>query len=430
MKKQFGILIVLCSVALTSFGQTAASVKDTINKRFQANLKYPFPMVSDQASAVRSVVDWVNGELATRIVRTTSIALRSGSAGTPDVVLLTDKLNDFFIYNPANTTAADDSVFTINYSGRRYERADRKVTFEKFGATPTTTYSNETTVMQRAVNYLRQNGGGVIYLGNKIYTGSIYWNGSDHISMMGNGPMSAMKPKANNEFAIRIEGGFPATGQTFQNMRFYGTDDRKSHGVYLNCGSYYNFENVRFDGCGIGVMSNGTIDNAFNMCQWKNNWVAVMIATRNTGALSIPDVNGQTLTVSAAFTDTQPAEQTFTNCQFFSNKCHIYIDSPNSAFDRNANVRIIGGAMQNAECAIYVNQSINYGQYPLVIDNVWMENYTTGMTPFVFNGKQFQLSISIQKGVGLSSKIRGFSGCMLRVTLTLILTTPMSSPII
>jgi|GEM_PF-2541828 len=346
---------------------------------------------------LNSNLDAVDGAVGLRIPSHTISQLRAFDAvsvtGAPRIYMTDSGKEGVWKFDSSDTSSVDNTgAIVVTASGARYKRVPEHgvVTPENFGASSITDFSDETTQLQAAIDYLKSIGGGVLKLANKIYRCNIVWNGNDHISIEGLGPLSALSSNTVNGWAIRVEAGAPAVGVYFSNFRIYGSDTKERHGIYINCASYYIFDRVRIDGCGIGLLSNGTIDNSFNACQFRQCYIGVIIGTFNTGNLDITNIGGsggQTVTVTTAYTDTQPAEQTFMACQFMGNKFHMVIDYPSGAFDKNANVKIIGGAMQFSDVGIYVAQAVNRGGYPLVLENVWLENHVPlGATSQYYKG--------------------------------------------
>lgn len=84
---------------------------------------------------------------------TTSTDLRNGVVGAPDAVILTDKQGDVFRYNPANTRADDDAM-VIRVAGRTYERATDRVTLEMFGGKANDNVS-DVTALRKAITYIQ-----------------------------------------------------------------------------------------------------------------------------------------------------------------------------------------------------------------------------------------------------------------------------------
>ena len=82
---------------------------------------------------------------------TTSTKLRNGAVGTPDAVILTDKAGAVFLYNPANTTSADDSVSIIRQGNRRYERVSGNTVSARLGASLNTPHATSTELRAGAV---------------------------------------------------------------------------------------------------------------------------------------------------------------------------------------------------------------------------------------------------------------------------------------
>lgn len=343
-------------------------------------------------NSIKLILVVIKNAINIRVPTYTIAELQAYSGVAFKVVEINDILRaGTFYHDPADTTTVHDGAMTIvTADGKRYKRPfNGTVEPRWFGATLTTTFSNETVVMQAAINFLISKQGGVLRLGNKIYTCNLVWNGPDNISVEGTGRQSALNSAITNTFAIRVETGHVGIGSYFSSFRVYGDDNRLRHGIYLNCAAYYKFHRVRIDSCGIGVLSNGTIDNSFIECDFRQCYVGVIIGTFNAGHTSISDITGQTVTFTPAFTDTQPSEQTFVACQWMANHFHVVIDYPNNpVFATNANIKITGGAMQFSEVGIYIAQKIDNDQYPLVLDNVWLENFVppNGGLPQMYDG--------------------------------------------
>lgn len=306
----------------------------------------------------------------------TMTQLRAGKADTSKVItLIQNGRSRLFYYDSTDATTPDDSAMTIRYGAKRYKaRYDGYVEFEWFNISTETDYTDETAKMMRAINYLKNKGGGTIRLNSKVYRGNPYWRGDWNISIEGTSPLSTLISANPNQFAIRVDNGYVPNGCFMRNFTVYGGDDKQRHGIYINCGSAYNFENIVFKSCGVGFLSNGTICNKYFGCTFISNYVGAIIGTFNAGYTSIADIAGQTVVVTPAFFDTQPAEQNFIGCNWFFNKMHVAVDYPSGMYIKCANIKLIGGQMEGGEVGVYVAQPIPLSEYPLVMENVWVEN--------------------------------------------------------
>lgn len=343
--------------------------------------------------------------------------LRQGKAGIAKMIQINQGgQSGIFIYDSTDTSSPDDSAMVITTNRKRYKRVfEGFVRPEWFGVTNNTSFIDETVNMMRAVRFLKNKGGGILKLSAKIYTCNLIWNGSDNISIQGlNAANSVIFSAKSNQFAIRIESGYPANGCFFRDLSISGINNDR-HGLYINCGTSYQFDNCFFESAGIGLLSNGTIDNSFIRCTFRKNYIGCVVGTYVSGYTAIKNVfeasgvKTKILNITTAFTDTQPSEQTFISCQFFANECHVVVDYPKGKFAKNANIKFYGGAMQAARVGIYITQPVGFGEYPIVVNGVWIENSLMGQTPVNFNGNIMPVCDFYVNGGMVSLENTGFT---------------------
>lgn len=339
--------------------------------------------VSAEAAAASAIAT-----LASHIQSGTQAQLRASTGANTAWIVVYNGESRIFYRDASDTTTPDDTAMTVVRADlvRFKYPFDGYACPEWFGVTPTTTFSNETTKMMRTVNYLKSKGGGILKLRTKIYCGDLKWLGSDNISIEGLGKnQTGLRAGSNNKFAVFVDGPWPSPGLFIKNLRFYGSDDVKRHGIYINVGSGYVFDNVMFTGCGIGACFNGTIDNSFNQCDFRGCYIAVMFTCLKSGDTVIDDINGQSVTLSPVFYDTQQSEQTFTSCQWTSSKIQIYLSYKGTENTSAINVKLFGGALQNAVTGIYTETPTSLLSYSLSLNGVWIENDMT-QAAVVVNG--------------------------------------------
>ncbi|GLU54925.1 hypothetical protein Dfri01_43860 [Dyadobacter frigoris] len=298
-----------------------------------------------------------------------------------------------FYYDSTDTTSADDGAMTLvqTASSRRYKRRfEGFVRPEWFGGGKGG-YVDETTEFTNAITFLKSKGGGVIKLGSNLYVANLQWHGSDNISVDGESPSVSCLASLYGGFCISVESGFPPAGVFIKNIRLYGGDTKAGDGIYINCGSSYYFENVVHSSLGIGVFVNGTIDNYWSRCTFRECFVGAVITNISEGHQVTTGINSTTtsrsITTTVAFFSSQPSEQTFTACRFFNSACHVYLDQTDTNYPQNNHVTFYGGDMQACmSSGVYIAKNTSLQQYPLVIDSVWLENTTGSSAPVVFNG--------------------------------------------
>jgi hypothetical protein len=300
-----------------------------------------------------------------------------------------------FIYNPDSQGLDDNGGMYLVKNGRVYERTfEGYVKPEWFGVSLATTYVNETALMMKAVAYLISKGGGVLRLCNKVYFCNLAWRADDNISIQGSNAERTMIQSVNeNQFAVRIDGGFLSKGSFLRDITITGQGqvNRRRHGIYFNCGSLPYLDNVAVVDCGIGICLNGTIDGHFNRPILKGNYVGVFITTVHGASATITNVVEGTDEFSLVLSDaadTHPSEHTFIAPVFFANTFHYIVDN-HSTFPANANIKIFGGSMQGSACGVVVESSPGLLEQPMVWDGVWLENTSSNPQPHKFNGKTY-----------------------------------------
>jgi hypothetical protein len=379
---------------LNSYGQMTDTLSPEKKVRRGIDLIKSKKTDLSHQNAVGNVLDDLTTMAAARIPFLSMNQFRQGKADTATVVQINQGgQSGTFIYDSNDVTSPDDTAMVLIRSSKRYKRTfEGFVRPEWFGVTVKTSFLDETVYMMKAIKFLKNHGGGILRLSAKIYTCNLVWHGNDNISIQGLTPSKSVIFSAQpNQFAIKIESGYPENGCFFRDVSISGINNDR-HGLYINCGSSYQFDNCFFESSGIGLLSNGTIDNSFIRCTFRNNNVGCVIGTYNSGQTTIknifekPELKTKIVNVTPAFTDTQPSEQTFISCQFYANHCHLVVDYPEGKFKKNANIKFFGGAMQAARVGIYIAQPITFGEYPLIINGVWIENSQMDRTPVLFNG--------------------------------------------
>lgn len=76
------LIPILLLLSLSAHSQSAQSVRDTVDKRFQVNNRFRFPSIADQAAAVRHVVSWTDIMLFSKVDKVTGKALSTNDFTT------------------------------------------------------------------------------------------------------------------------------------------------------------------------------------------------------------------------------------------------------------------------------------------------------------------------------------------------------------
>lgn len=265
-------------------------------------------------------------------------------------------------YNPPFANSTVETVTT---------KLSQIISVKDFGAIGNG-IANDSEAVQYAYNAVKSAGGGVLFFPPGTYLCNIVGGGSDNVSMQGSGTNSILKSWTANEFAVSIGGSYPAYGYFFKDLVFSDVSNSKTtHGLYLNIGSNVYFENVTFNGMGIGLCLNGTIECNFVSCNFTYCYVGVFDTTSTGSNTTITNVNGQTVTITNAFQTIQPGLQSFLNCNWYICNIAYYFEQPNNPYNTDAGLQFRGGSIEGCGSGVYLQP---YSFHPCIFDGIWIEN--------------------------------------------------------
>jgi hypothetical protein len=232
--------------------------------------------------------------------------------------------------------------------------------------------ANDSVAVQNAWNAVKSSGGGILYFPPGTYLINITGLGSDNVSLLGTGTASIINSYAANSFAVKYDGGYPAYGLVIKDLVFSDASNAQTkQGLYINVGSNVYFDNVTFNGFGIGLCLNGTIENTFVRCNFTYNYCGVFDTTSTGSDTSITNVNGQTVTITNAFQTIHSGLQGYYDCNWYINNVHYYFEQPDNAYTSEGALKFIGGSSEGGNCGFYLSA---YTFHPCVFDGIWFEN--------------------------------------------------------
>jgi hypothetical protein len=192
--------------------------------------------------------------------------------------------------------------------------------------------TNDSVACQNAWNAIAAQGGGTLYFPTGTYLINITGTGLDGVSIRGEGIGTTICSYANNKFAVSYDTGFPTGCLFIQDIGFIdSTRSQTKHGVYCNMGALgISFQNVRFDGLGIGLCSNSTFGYNLDSCKFTYNYCSIFNTTSTGANTSITNINGQTVTITDAFFPiSNNGIWLLTNCTI-GGKIGFYQETPNA----------------------------------------------------------------------------------------------------
>lgn len=266
-------------------------------------------------------------------------------------------------YTPSGTGAVATTV---------QSKLRESVSVKDFGAVGDGV-TDDTAAIQAAVDSIK-NVGGVIYVPSGTYLCNVTIDGSQTVDMYGDGVSSILKSNVNNQFAVRYERTFRTPH--FRDLKFQGTS-KNTHGLYVNIGSKFSATNMHFDGCGMGLVFNATIDTRLVNCFWSGNYVGLYYTCRTTdGSPTVASINGQSYTFSSAFFPQQPGESDLISPFFNQNNIGLIIDQPNNPYPKQANIKIHGGLVQGSLGAgvFFRDAGVVDSSAPSFIKGTWFES--------------------------------------------------------
>lgn len=219
----------------------------------------------------------------------TSTALRAGSVGTPDAVILTDKQGYTFRYNPSNTTAADDSAMTIRYGARRYERVTSVLKPEFWGAAGDMV-ADDYAPIQKCWNYVKISGLPVVMERSYKFTKQLRYTQnaqfSSGIHVTGGGMyQTQLLPTGITGAAIYIDGntsgtnGYHMNDVSLKGFSIIGDQNSSAitHGIEVRSLQNSTLENIfikSMKGDGIRVIATtGSDTGACEVMNFKNLYI-------------------------------------------------------------------------------------------------------------------------------------------------------------
>jgi hypothetical protein len=254
-----------------------------------------------------------------------------------------------------------------------------------YGADPTGT-SDSSAAVQAAINYAQSTSTGrAIFFPAGTYLCNVIDNGTKGVHFFGEGRLSTtIVSNQNNEFAIKIDRNFRNT--LIEHMTISGLDKTR-HGVYVNTGAEVDFNDVQITQSGLGVCSNSTIEVTFNCCEFRFSYVGVYLTTRRTsGSLTVPNVNGQTVTLTDAFFPQHPTCTYFNECLITLNTIGFVIDQGDNPLQKDALISVRNTIVENNKMGLVFRDSVAFAQgHVPYSENVWFE-LNQSVADIIFNG--------------------------------------------
>lgn len=225
------------------------------------------------------------------------------------------------------------------------------VNVKHFGAKGDGT-TNDTTAIQNAIDAVKNfNPGGVVFFPVGHYKCNVVVNGTKPVTLRGEGQGSLLSSVSSNQFAVRFE---TQTGvNRVQNLRYFG-NGKTSHGLYINCVSFFEITDCSFYDCSLAMALNATIDTRFSHVLFEQNFCGLYFTTRKTGNLTV-NINGTNYTFSNANLDSHPGEVVFSGVSFNQNSIGMVVDQPDAP-QAGFDLKWYGGLLQgNAIGLLYLN---------------------------------------------------------------------------
>lgn len=254
-----------------------------------------------------------------------------------------------------------------------------------YGADPTGATSS-TVAVQAAIDYAQSTTTGrAIFFPAGTYLCNVTDSGTKGVHMFGEGPTATfIVSNQNNEFAIKLDRNF--RNVLIEDMTISGLDKTR-HGIYVNTGSNVAFNNVVITQSGLGVCLNATINVSFNVCEFRFSYVGTYLTCRRTsGSLTVPNVNGQTVTLTDAFFPSHPTCTYFNECQITLNTIGFVIDQQNNPLQKDCLTSHKNCIVEANKMGLIYRDSLAFAQGHIPSnENVWSEG-NASVTDVLFNG--------------------------------------------
>jgi len=233
------------------------------------------------------------------------------------------------------------------------------------------TVADQSIRAQAAVQAARDNNISTVYFPAGTYKLNLDVDHSDirAVSIEGDGSETVLESFDANDFVIKFgTTTYGAYTSGVRNLRIEGAS-RTKHGVYVNAAGNIQFQDVIVRSCGLGILSNSTYAVNCDDCHFETNYVAYAHVLRTTGNLDITDVEGQTVTIDAAFgVPSGSHDSIIDGCRFDNNRIGIFSERGDSSDVGLGALTVIGSVIQGAYIGVWGEYGI--GNSPFTGDQI------------------------------------------------------------